>query len=353
MRPVLLVTNSNFDGAVMEQSLEPLTRRAGDLRGIGLGPVQRVGAKEAGGWAGALRETEQFPIVVVCPLWSTTVEELRPALEDLWAKPSRPRVVLLDLFDQSSSPLLPLLEVVDRYAKKTLLRDRRKYLQPMEGGYIFTDWLARRGEDLRGWQFGSVAPSEDSLGKLRLAWNFTAAQRFWKLGLAGRVFGRRWNHRRTQVNARFAPSADHGDWYQRHRGHFREILERQCSDLRLTPRGRVSPMAYLREQWDSRIVVSPFGYGELCLRDIETVAAGAVLVKPDMSHLEASPALFEAGVTYAPVRWDAEDLAEVVRSLLADEERAQQMVRAAQRRFREYFRSRGWVEDARRVFEGL
>ena len=45
---------------------------------------------------------------------------------------------------------------------------------------------------------------------------------------------------------------------------------------------------------------------------------GAVLVKPDMSHLETLPDLYRPGETYLPVRWDFSDLGDVVGSALAD-----------------------------------
>ena len=40
---------------------------------------------------------------------------------------------------------------------------------------------------------------------------------------------------------------------------------------------------------ESKLCFSPFGYGEVCWRDFEAMSTGAVLVKPDMSHLQARP----------------------------------------------------------------
>ncbi len=50
--------------------------------------------------------------------------------------------------------------------------------------------------------------------------------------------------------------------------------------------------------------------GEVCFRDFETVACGAVLLKPDMSHLRTNPNIYEAWVTYVPVNWDLSNLEE-------------------------------------------
>ena len=54
-------------------------------------------------------------------------------------------------------------------------------------------------------------------------------------------------------------------------------------------------------------MLSPFGWGELCLRDYEAVLGGALLLKPDMSHLETWPDVFVPHDTYAPFDWDATD----------------------------------------------
>jgi len=85
------------------------------------------------------------------------------------------------------------------------------------------------------------------------------------------------------------------------------------------PRDRVSQEAYDHEMLSARISVSPFGCGELCWRDFESILAGALLVKPDMSHLTTQPDLFVAGETYVPVAWDYSDLQEVCARYLDDE----------------------------------
>ncbi len=52
------------------------------------------------------------------------------------------------------------------------------------------------------------------------------------------------------------------------------------------------------------ISISPFGFGEYCFRDFETLAAGAVLAKPDVSHIRTFPDILEAGHSYISLSWD-------------------------------------------------
>lgn len=62
----------------------------------------------------------------------------------------------------------------------------------------------------------------------------------------------------------------------------------------------------------SKIVVAPFGYGEMAPRDIESAMVGAVLIKPDMGHVESIPNVYEPEVTYRSVKWDFSNLNDVI-----------------------------------------
>lgn len=71
--------------------------------------------------------------------------------------------------------------------------------------------------------------------------------------------------------------------------------------------GKVSRGEYLRELEQSKISVSPFGWGEICYRDFESMYSQAILFKPDVSHLKTFPDFFNNNETYIPLRWDLSD----------------------------------------------
>jgi hypothetical protein len=74
----------------------------------------------------------------------------------------------------------------------------------------------------------------------------------------------------------------------------------------------VSPKQYFSELRSSKICFSPFGYGEGCHRDFEAAYGGALLLKPDMAHIETNPDIFIPYKTYVPLNWrfgDFEDKA--------------------------------------------
>ena len=62
----------------------------------------------------------------------------------------------------------------------------------------------------------------------------------------------------------------------------------------------------------SKVVLSPWGYGEVCVRDFEAMLAGAIVIKPDMSHLTTIPDFYRANETYIPCRRDFSDIEDLL-----------------------------------------
>lgn len=82
--------------------------------------------------------------------------------------------------------------------------------------------------------------------------------------------------------------------------------------------GRVKRTEFFAEMYRSKLCFSPFGYGEVCWRDYEAFATGAVLLKPNVDHLRTFPNVFVPNETYVSLRWDLSDLGEQVQRLLQD-----------------------------------
>jgi hypothetical protein len=61
--------------------------------------------------------------------------------------------------------------------------------------------------------------------------------------------------------------------------------------------------------------------------------AGALLLKPDMSHLKTFPDYYEPFVTYVPHRWDFSDFLEKLTDILQNPNRYEDIARTGQRRF--------------------
>ena len=234
-------------------------------------------------------------------------------------------------------PRLETLPHVDLFYSKALLRDRSLYGRPLYGKEVYSDFFHRK--------YGVIDPDHrerpvesrpEQLAKLRLSWNigvgdYPRGKLRQRTGVAASIaFGFRAvrffyrsavmpsdpmarNKGLYPVHARIGlvrrPSIAH---------HRRLILEQIKGDPDFLV-GEVSQRRFNHEVMNSRITLSPFGWGELCLRDFEAVRAGSLLLKPDMSHLETWPDVFKPFETYVPFDWEGRNLVEQARRYLGDE----------------------------------
>jgi hypothetical protein len=244
-------------------------------------------------------------------------------------------------------PRLEVLPFVDLFYTKALLKDRSLYRRALYGKELYSDYFhAKYGVVDPGHRDRPVAEDPTQLAKLRLSWNigvgdyprgklrqragvaasialgFRAARLFYGSGrlppdpVAA-------NRGAIDVHARFFLTGRPSIAYQR-----KLVLDRIAGHPAFLV-GPASQRKYNREVANSKIVLSPFGWGELCLRDFEAVIGGALLLKPDMSHIETWPDVFVPGETYVPFSWEAEDLVETAERYLADSSARKRIARAA------------------------
>jgi hypothetical protein len=249
-------------------------------------------------------------------------------------------------------PRLEVLPYVDLFYSKALFRDRTLYGRSLYGKELYSDFFHERyGVEDPEPRERPVETRPEMLGKLRLSWNigvgdYPRGKLRQRAGVAASIalgfkatplfYGRgklpldpvSSNPGTIPVHARLAPAARPSIAFQR-----KLIMEKiEGNPLFLT--GSVSQRSYNQEIIRSRIVLSPFGWGELCLRDFEAVLSGALLLKPDMSHLETWPDVFAPGETYAPFSWEAGDLVETAARYLENEAERARIARNAYESYR-------------------
>lgn len=264
----------------------------------------------------------------------------------------RPRLLFVDYYAQTSTPHFGVLPYIDVYIKRQCLRDIAMYQTSYDGGYIFTDYLKNNlGFDLKGWYFGST-PDPKYAHKIVTGWNLGVTSKYRRMLAATRPFLFAWSARPFVINRRVGiASASNREWYQEYRSRALAPLASLENKVTMTGQARVSPRRYLAELILSKIVISPFGWGELCFRDYEAVAAGSLLIKPSMDHLVTRPDIFKPHKTYAPVRWDFEDLVEVCKHYVRRPRQAMAIVRNAQAALSDYYNNGGFVSDVQRVLD--
>jgi glycosyl transferase family 1 len=255
------------------------------------------------------------------------------------------RIVYADTGDSAGWLQGEILPAVDLYWKSLLLRDRRRYLQPIYAYRTYADYYHRRYavEDARPESSRPVADARD-LAKLRPSWNSGLADYTWLGPARMALYERLPLSGLLRLPQRFVPPSAQrplalhcrmGTDYPR----ASVACQRRMIAARLAgrlPTAKVSRRRYIGELARSKLVVSPFGFGEITLKDFEVFLAGALLLKPDMSHVETWPDLFRAGETMMTHDWDLADFDAVIERALAEYASYVEVAREGQRRYRRH-----------------
>jgi hypothetical protein len=263
--------------------------------------------------------------------------------------PPTVKLVYFDGDDDACVQWTGLLDMVDLYVKKTVFSNPGWYQRRFTGKSNLTDYVAR----VHGRSFAEdIIPSshavpDASMSKIFLGYNIALDDKITALFRSTRPALEREKHVDVMCRAACAPDS----WIFPLRGTINEALAPLAKEgyQILMPDQRVGQQIYYDEMRRSRICISPFGYGEVCWRDFETVLMGGLLVKPDMSHVRTEPDIFIPGETYVPVRWDFSDLAETCRFYLANDEARKRITMRAYQVLSEYYVSFGFLDCFRKL----
>lgn len=135
---------------------------------------------------------------------------------------------------------------------------------------------------------------------------------------------RRYQEIKRDIDLHFRGTTDYGDpWVQNHRRSLLGVLKRLSKRWVVVCGGHKDYATYRNELLRSRIVVSPYGYGEVAIRDYEAIYAGAHLVKPPVEHFSTWGGTLRESVKRT--HWDWSDLEEVVESILDGEQQGERL----------------------------
>jgi hypothetical protein len=294
------------------------------------------------------------------------------------------RLIWMDSHDSASREDFWVAGEVDLTLRRSLVRSCAAYGRPWLQGRLHAEAVRRRWHPAKGrrWRaarlVGGPCPRRALLSVARIWHSALAPGRYvwagnrfpvaagavavgWNLGLADRFAhpaedAERSEARRDVDVACRVRVASPGlpAWYTLDR------LEAIHAVRGLAPRWIVVADAahrprdqYLAELRRSRLVVSPFGWGEICFRDFEAILAGALLVKPSMRHLETWPDVYRAHETYVPVRWDWSDLEAACLPYLEDEARRRELAANARKILIESFGERAFLDRLGAIFSRL
>lgn len=223
-----------------------------------------------------------------------------------------------DLSDSTGTTHFKVLPYVDKYVKSQILKDKTRYQQKYYGMRVATDFYHHAfdiEDPILDEPHLNILPTNEDLDKIFVGWN------------SGLTYYGRWRPyveramwHEQRLHQLFKPrfysptkkrnklcSGRFGCTYERNtvsepRRRIKEKLQKTIT------MNKVNMQQYFREMRHSYACLSPFGLGEISLRDFEIVLSGAAMVKQNMDHLDTWPNLWETGKTYLDFKWDLSDL---------------------------------------------
>jgi hypothetical protein len=255
------------------------------------------------------------------------------------------KVIWFDTTDSSGTLQSKVLPAVDKYLKSQIIADKSRYTSKIYGGRIISDYYNST--------LGITDKTEGALGdpisetdtkKLGVSWNSGLSDYStygpWKIALYRRL-GFRFLLRHPGAKA--APnrtrnndlSARFGATYSRatvryQREQIRNTLSTRLDTNKLNRRG------YMKELENSKVVLSPFGWGEITLKDFEVFLTGGMLLKPSMNQISTWPNFYEENVTYLSHDWNLANLEERIDWAVSNESSRQEIAANGQQRYIEH-----------------
>lgn len=262
----------------------------------------------------------------------------------------------LDTSDSTGTCMFDVLPYVDFYFKKQILKDIKMYTKCFYGGRIWCDYYHKNyhldDNFLEGLTYKTLDLQYKD--KIKLSWNVGLGDLFTKTKLQKILFRRR-----------YAPFKFHDPLLPRvFDVHYRgstsnslvlfqrnKVVEslKNMNDISMPNIStKVKYKKYVEEVRNSKIVVSPFGWGEICGRDFEAFMHGGLLLKMDMSHMITYPDIYQPNITYYPIDWDFSNFKKAISFLLSNEGEKMriQIALNGQKVYKEYLTSK----DKKREF---
>ncbi len=268
-------------------------------------------------------------LAVNSKFWSATSQSGRDAAAE-WLSRMKEQTARLVFFDRSSTAghiTTELLPIVDVYCKTTLFKDRTIYRQPLYASRLFCHYYHTEfGVDDDEPTYSSAVADTTLLDKLRLSWN-TSLANYSLLGPRLAMLYDRIPFRALLAPTRnfYAPSAARSidvncrmalKYKYNSLGYQRKTISQILSNYHETE--RIPKYKYFNELRNSKIVSSPFGSSEINYKDFESFISGAILLKPNMDHMDTYPNLYRDGETFVSHRWDFEDVMDKIDDILSN-----------------------------------
>lgn len=271
-------------------------------------------------------------------------------------------LVWLDTADSTGTCMFDVMPYVDLYFKKQVLKNLDDYCRDIYGARTFCEYY----HNLLGIEDETITKryyphtEKQYLHKLRVAWNVGIGDLYavrpiqlisHPFSVTKPVFLSPDRERTLDVQYRgsgYSPIAG----YPRSRSKELMMEMKKESNISISDiTKRIPKEEFIAEGQNSKCILSPFGWGEICGRDFEAFVYGGCMIKQDMSHCITYPDAYQPGVTYIPLKWDFSDFKDVL--LRAESPEYMEVAKKAQEYYKHFFTECGRKDFAIHIVSEL
>jgi hypothetical protein len=272
------------------------------------------------------------------------------------------RIIWMDTSDSTSTTHFEILPYVHKYLKKQLFKDRSLYKGQLYGGRIFTDFYHKTFGAIDELPHPDIKLLTDDEHKLGISWNiglgdmynaFSSKKKSILYGRYFNLFNPSYNRThflnpRKEIDFMLKTTANLSrNTVAFHRQELVRHLKDISEDMNLNTivQGkRLGKHDFRKAMLSTKIFPSPFGWGEIGVRDYEAFIYQGVLLKPNLDYMETWPDIFINNLTYVPFRWDFTDLEQKINLILNDYEMQQRIAVNGQQKYLESISDNGLSE---------
>jgi len=271
-------------------------------------------------------------------------------------------LVWMDTADSTGTCMFDVMPYVDLYFKKQLLKNTKDYCRDVYGTRTFCEYYHNilKVEDETITQRYYPHTEEQYLHKLRVAWNVGIGDLYAVKPIQLIL------HPHSVTKPEFlSPDSERifdvqyrGSGYSPLAGYPRsrskELIMEMMNESNIKFSDitkRIHKEEFIKEGQNSKCILSPFGWGEICGRDFEAFVYGGCMIKQDMSHCTTYPDAYQAGVTYVPLKWDFSDFKKVI--IKSNSQEYKDIAKRAQEYYKHIFTPEGRMDFAKHIVSEL
>lgn len=252
--------------------------------------------------------------------------------EILFLKKYNQKVFYIESNDSPEVRYPQYVRLFKRWFKKQIYRDLNNYLKSFDGGTLYSDFYVNNYNLNKVNLYKSKVMDCNDLSKLDLFWNILIGpypikrfkQSLMRNGISffGSSYLKYFSPKIFRMEEPIFQKSlfCHGRFstheiYSESIGYQRFLLSNEIYNNEFVQSGYIKQKDYNRELAQCQIVLSPFGWGEICHRDAEAIHNKALLLKPNMDHINTVPNIYIKDKMYISLNWDLSNLQQVLNYL--------------------------------------